>query len=122
MRIFISLLFFVFFGFFNITFFLFFCFLLFFLIVILFEFQVINYIFNYELISWSLILLTSFIFLLIILRNLSFSFDFFDGKDFNIYLSFLFISLVVLFSSSRIFLFYIFFEFSIIPIFFLLCG
>uniref|UniRef100_A0AAU6QEG0 NADH-ubiquinone oxidoreductase chain 4 n=1 Tax=Sperchon placodermus TaxID=3136837 RepID=A0AAU6QEG0_9ACAR len=78
--------------------------------------------FGFDILNWSLLLLSTVIISFMILSNLSFSLDLKFGINFMLSILFMFISLLFVFVSSNIMMFYIFFEFSIIPIFFMLCG
>jgi len=93
-----------------------------FLFLISLGFNLDLYIFSLNILSWSLLILSVFIISLIFLRNLSFCIDKKEGMYFSFNLILIFVALFLVFSSSNILIFYIFFEFSIIPIFFLLCG
>nr|YP_010443357.1 NADH dehydrogenase subunit 4 [Lebertia trifurcilla]UTE89514.1 NADH dehydrogenase subunit 4 [Lebertia trifurcilla] len=95
-----------------------FCFLFFLLSGYSYDFMF----FYFEIISWSLMVLTILILSFMVLSNLSFSLELKSGSGFSFNLSLMFMSLVLIFFSSNILMFYIFFEFSIIPIFFMICG
>merc|ERR1712062_875874 len=74
--------------------------------------------YNLDLISIRIILLRYFILLLILLRQFSSNFH----KNLFLMFIILNISLIFSFSTNRIIMFYFFFEWSLIPIFFIIIG
>nr|YP_009535757.1 NADH dehydrogenase subunit 4 [Sperchon plumifer]AYK28787.1 NADH dehydrogenase subunit 4 [Sperchon plumifer] len=80
------------------------------------------YLFYFDILNWSLLILSVLIISFMLISNLSFSLDFNFGSIFNFNLFLMFLSLLLVFVSSSVIMFYVFFEFSVIPIFFMLCG
>ena len=80
-----------------------------------------SFFFSIEVFSWCLIILSIFICSFIIISSIEFSIHY-SGRNFLFLVFIILISLVFVFLSGRVFFFYIFFEFSVIPIFFIICG
>lgn len=100
--------------------------LVFFLFVINFcfswEFLSLGYLLGCDLLSFSLILLTFWICSLMVLARSSVFYNYDYCSYFLFFILFIFISLFFVFSSLNLFLFYLFFEISLIPVLFLILG
>nr|BCG28139.1 NADH dehydrogenase subunit 4 [Hygrobates taniguchii] len=83
--------------------------------------EIVGLMFSMSFLSWVLILLSLFICSLMILSNISFYFVI-KEMNFLMYVLMMAGALCLVFFSSSLFMFYIFFEFSIIPIFFIICS
>nr|YP_004021465.1 NADH dehydrogenase subunit 4 [Unionicola parkeri]ADP01832.1 NADH dehydrogenase subunit 4 [Unionicola parkeri] len=95
-----------------------------FLLIVFFLLKGFDYLycfFYYDSFSWSMLLLSFLICFFMLLGNMMFIF--FDLSFNFVFLVFLmFFSLFSLFLSSNLFLFYVLFEFSVLPVFFIICG
>lgn len=78
--------------------------------------------FNLELFRVSLVLLTVLIFLLIAILRVRYRYLFNNVIEYCLIMFFLLLGLVFRFQFEDFFLFYLSFEFSVIPIFFLITG
>uniref|UniRef100_A0AAU6QE56 NADH-ubiquinone oxidoreductase chain 4 n=1 Tax=Arrenurus rostratus TaxID=3136836 RepID=A0AAU6QE56_9ACAR len=78
--------------------------------------------FYFEYLNWFMLLLALVIMTFMYVGNSVFFYEFFSKKFLFLLLFFMLFSVYLLFMCGGMFMFYLTFEFSIIPIFFLICG
>nr|AFI23508.1 NADH dehydrogenase subunit 4 [Ammianus toi] len=83
--------------------------------------MLISYMFTMDLISWGFVILSIWIVFLMIMSSYYYSYDN-KSKKFLFMIFFLLLFLILSFSSMSLFMFYIFFESSLIPTLFLIFG